>query len=145
MRIWERPVLAGAAQGGGQVWRGGELGSVARRQPPGTVGQSNGPGPHCGSWRSSSVFLSFLTSPSHVTVAWNQHPRASKGDGRDESLQMPPPWVCVAQGEGIHGFPGMTVYMSRDQDKRQTSMCSLWPHLSYLLEDLKKAPKINQI
>ena len=58
---------------------------------------------------------------------------------------MPPPWVCVAQREGICGLPGMTVYMSRDQDKRQTSMCSLWPHLSYLLEDLKKAPKINQI
>lgn len=90
-------------------------------------------------------FSSFLASLSHVTVAQNQHPRASKGDGREESLQMLPSWVCVAQGGGICGLPEITVYMSRNQDKRQTSMCFLWPHLSYLLEDLKKAPKINQI
>ena len=42
---WSCPGTGGA--GAGLEKR--ELGSVARRQPPGTVGQSDGPGPHCGS------------------------------------------------------------------------------------------------
>ena len=129
---------------GGQVWWGGSWdqwpeGSCLAQVSPVVLCPT---GAHEGAPQS---FSSFLASLSHVTVAQNQHPRASKGDGREESLQMLPSWVCVAQGGGICGLPEITVYMSRTQDKRQTSMCFLWPHLSYLLEDLKKAPKINQI
>lgn len=46
-------------------------------------------------------FSSFLASLSHVTVDWNQHLRAPRKYGREESLQMPSPWVWVAQREGI--------------------------------------------